>query len=214
MTPTITFQGIPPAAFAFYAELENNNTRDWWLAHQKDYVRLVRDPLASLLVELEPAFGPGKIFRAQHDARFARDGNPYKTAQGAFVPASEGVGYYLHVDGRGLWVGGGYRQSSPPQVARFRRSVDLPDTGEELQQVVDSLLAVGFVADGERLKTVPRGYVDSHPRAELLRHRTLSLGMALGRPEWLDTQDAARHIAGLWEQLRPLVQWAGRHAAP
>lgn len=214
MTSTITFQGIPPAAFAFYAELENNNTRDWWLAHQEDYVRLIRDPLASLLAELEPAFGLGKIFRPQHDARFVRDGHPYKTAQGAFVPAGEGVRYYLQIDARGLWVGGGYRQSTPPQVARFRRSVDLPDTGEELQQVVDSLLAVGFVADGERLKSVPRGYGHGHPRAELLCYRTLSLGMELGRPEWLDTQDAARHIAGLWEQLRPLVQWAGRHAAP
>ena len=33
-----TFEGVPVArAAAFYAELEENNTRDWWQAHATVY---------------------------------------------------------------------------------------------------------------------------------------------------------------------------------
>ena len=46
MTP---FSGIPDAAFEFYAELEHNNNRDWWLEHKSTYDAAVKEPLTGLL---------------------------------------------------------------------------------------------------------------------------------------------------------------------
>lgn len=209
-----TFHGIPAGAFAFYAELEDNNNREWWLEHKDSYASLVRDPLTALLAELEPRFGPGKIFRPNRDIRFSQDKSPYKTAQGAFASAQEGVGYYLQVSADGLLVGGGYHSHSPAQLARFRNSVDASGTGESLRQIVDNVAAAGFTVDGEKLKTVPRGYSRDHPRAELLKHKSLSAGIELGQPGWLESPAAAQEIAALWEKLRPLVDWVGRHASP
>lgn len=209
-----TFHGIPAGAFAFYAELEDNNNREWWLEHKDSYASLVRDPLTALLAELEPRFGPGKIFRPNRDIRFSQDKSPYKTAQGAFASAQEGVGYYLQVSADGLLVGGGYHSHSPAQLARFRNSVDASGTGESLRQIVDNVAAAGFAVDGEKLKTVPRGYSRDHPRAELLKHKSLSAGIELGQPGWLESPAAAQEIAALWEKLRPLVDWVGRHASP
>ncbi|WLQ07005.1 DUF2461 domain-containing protein [Arthrobacter oryzae] len=209
-----TFHGIPAGAFAFYAELEDNNNREWWLEHKESYASLVRDPLTALLAELEPRFGPGKIFRPNRDIRFSQDKSPYKTAQGAFASAQEGVGYYLQVSADGLLVGGGYHSHSPAQLARFRNSVDASGTGESLRQIVDNVAAAGFAVEGEKLKTVPRGYSRDHPRAELLKHKSLSAGIKLGQPDWLESPAAAREIAALWEKLRPLVDWVGRHASP
>jgi uncharacterized protein (TIGR02453 family) len=209
-----TFQGIPTRAFAFYAELEDNNNREWWLEHKDSYNSLVRDPVTALLAELEPRFGPGKIFRPNRDIRFSQDKSPYKTAQGAFASAQEGVGYYLQVSADGMLVGAGYHSHSPAQLARFRNSVDASGTGESLRRIVDGVVAAGFAVEGEKLKTVPRGFDKDHPRAELLKHKFLSAGMELGQPEWVDTPDAARKISELWDQLRPLVEWVGRHAAP
>ena len=209
-----TFQGIPAGAFAFYAELEDNNNREWWLEHKDSYNSLVRDPLTALLAELEPRFGPAKIFRPNRDIRFSQDKSPYKTAQGAFASAQEGVGYYLQVSADGLLVGGGYHSHSPAQLVRYRNSVDASGTGESLRKIVDGVSAAGFAVEGERLKTVPRGYAPDHPRGELLKHKSLSASMELGEPEWVDTPEAAREIATLWERLRPLVEWVGRHAAP
>ncbi|WP_426987415.1 DUF2461 domain-containing protein [Pseudarthrobacter sp. Y6] len=209
-----TFEGIPAGAFVFYAELEHNNNREWWLEHKDSYNTLVRDPVTALLAELEPRFGPGKIFRPNRDIRFSQDKSPYKTAQGAFASAQEGVGYYLQVSADGLLVGGGYHSHTPAQLARFRNSVDASGTGESLRHIVDTVTAAGFAVEGEKLKTVPRGFDKDHPRAELLKHKSLSAGIELGQPEWMDSPAAAQEIAALWDQLRPLVDWVGRHAAP
>jgi uncharacterized protein (TIGR02453 family) len=209
-----TFQGIPPGAFAFYAELEDNNNREWWLEHKDSYISLVRDPLTALLAELEPRFGPAKIFRPNRDVRFSPDKSPYKTAQGAFASAQEGVGYYIQVSADGLLVGGGYHSHTPAQLARFRNSVDASGTGESLRQIVDGVAAAGFAVEGEKLKTVPRGFDRDHPRAELLKHKSLSAGVELGQPEWAATPAAVQEIAARWDKLRPLVEWVGRHAAP
>ncbi|XAS66567.1 DUF2461 domain-containing protein [Micrococcaceae bacterium Sec5.7] len=209
-----TFHGIPAAAIGFYAQLELNNNRDWWLEHKTAYNQSVKEPLAALLAELEPRFGPGKIFRPNRDIRFSLDKSPYKTVQGAFASYQEGVGYYLQLGADGLLVGGGYHSHSPAQLARYRNSADASGTGESLQQIVDAIIAAGFEIEGERLKTVPHGFPREHPRAELLKHKSLSASVTLGQPDWLSTASAGREIARLWEQLRPLVDWVGRHAAP
>ncbi|PNI10431.1 TIGR02453 family protein [Arthrobacter sp. AFG7.2] len=209
-----TFQGITAGAFEFYEELQDNNNREWWQEHRDRYQSLVKAPLASLLAELEPRFGPGKLFRPNRDIRFSEDKSPYKTAQGAVAAVQEGVGYYLQISADGLLVGGGYHSHTPAQLARYRNSVDASGTGEALRQIVEAVAAAGFAVEGEKLKTVPRGYAREHPRAELLKHKSLSASITLGRPDWLSTPAAVQDIAGLWEDLRPLVDWVSRHAAP
>jgi len=82
-----TFEGIPSAAFRFYEELEENNNREWWLEHKDTYDAAVKEPLAALLSELEPEFGPAKIFRPYRDTRFSKDKTPYKTNLGATTRA-------------------------------------------------------------------------------------------------------------------------------
>ncbi len=208
------FAGIPAAAFRFYADLEENNNRDWWLEHKAAYDADVKEPLTLLLAELEPAFGGYKLFRPNRDVRFSADKSPYKTAQGAVAAVTEGVGYYVQVGADGLLVGAGWHTSSPEQLARFRAAVDDPAGGEELRSIVQYLEAEGFTVEGETLKTVPRGFDKDHPRAELLRHKSLVAGTNAGRTGWVSTPEAAREVAGRWGQLRPLVEWIGRHTAP
>lgn len=209
-----TFQGIPAAAFGFYVALEQNNNRQWWDANKDSYREFVREPLELLLAELGPRFGPGKIFRPYRDMRFSPGSSLYKTAQGAFASTQEGVGYYLHLDADGLRVGGGCHSHSPAQLLRYRNSVDASGTGRALEQAVDGVLAAGFTLDGRKLKTVPRGFSPDHPRAGLLQHKWLAANLAIGRPEWASTPGAAGNISDLWDGLRPLVDWIGRHAAP
>ncbi|WP_426299311.1 DUF2461 domain-containing protein [Arthrobacter sp. R-11] len=209
-----TFQGIPPEAFRFYAELEQNNNREWWLEHKDVYDAAVKEPLTALLEQLEPQFGPAKIFRPYRDVRFSQDKSPYKTAQGAFAAEQEGLGFYLHLAADGLLLGGGCHSYSPAQLARYRESVAAPASGEELEGIVSQIADAGYSIGGEKLKTVPRGFDKDHPRAELLKHKSLSAGLELGEPAWLSTPAAAGEIARRWEVLRPLVDWVSEHAAP
>lgn len=209
-----TFAGIPHEAFRFYSELEENNNRDWWLEHKSIYESSIKEPMTLLLAELEDEFGPGKVFRPNRDVRFSQDKSPYKTHQGAFASQKEGTGYYVQLSADGLLIGGGCHTQSPEQIARYRAGVDAPASGEELQRILDGVAAAGFTIEGEKLKTVPRGFDKDHPRAELLKHKSLSAGVTLGEPEWLSTAQAKKEIASRWEQLRPLVEWMSEHSAP
>lgn len=209
-----TFQGIPTAAFRFYEELEENNNREWWLEHKSAYDAGVREPLTTLLAELEPEFGPAKVFRPNRDVRFSQDKSPYKTAQGGFAARHERVGYYVQVSADGFRISGGFFAHSPAQLARYRAAVDAPVSGSELEGIVDALAAAGFSIEGETLKTVPRGFNKDHPRAELLKHKSLSAALDLGQPAWLSTPGAVQEITARWRDLQPLVEWVGEHAAP
>ncbi|SEE99585.1 TIGR02453 family protein [Arthrobacter alpinus] len=209
-----TFNGIPTAALDFYAALEDNNNREWWLEHKDQYDGAVQAPLAALLRELEPRFGPGKIFRPYRDVRFSPNKEPYKSAQGMFVSNHEGVGFYLQVSADGLLVGGGYRSVAPAQLARYRAAVDASASGKGLETIMAGLVAAGFTIEGQTLKTTPRGYPKDHARPELLKHKTLSASLSLGSPDWLATAAAQGHIEEYWERLRPLVDWVIRYAAP
>ena len=206
-----TFTGFPAAGPAFYADLEENNTKEWWGEHRDVYERAVRAPMAALLDALSAEFGVGKVFRPNRDVRFSRDKSPYKTAQGGFVQTAEGIGYYVHLDADGLAVGAGCHTAAPAQVARFREAVDAAGDGATLEAILESLRRAGYAIEGERLKTVPRGYATDHPRAELLRHKTLTAGRPFGTPAWLGSADALEHIRASWSELRPLVEWLTGH---
>src|SRR6478672_11388827 len=208
------FTGIPADAFRFYADLEENNNRDWWLEHKPVYDAAVKEPLTQLLAELEPRFGPAKLFRPNRDVRFSPDKSPYKTAQGAFAVVDEGVGFYVQLSADGLLIGGGCHTHTPAQLARLRGAVDDPDSGGALQEIVRKVEAEGFAVEGESLKTVPRGFDKDHPRAELLKHKSLTAGVNVGQPGWLAGPGAAEAVPHHPPQPRPLVEWEGRYAAP
>ncbi|WP_138417562.1 DUF2461 domain-containing protein [Sinomonas gamaensis] len=205
------FEGFPSESLAFYAELEENNTREWWLDHKDVYERAIRGPMLALLDELSGEFGEGKAFRPNRDIRFSKDKSPYKTAQGGYAATSEGTGYYLHLDATGIAVGGGCHMATPPKTARLRSAIDAPASGEELERIVEALRGAGYSIEGERTQRVPREFEADHPRAELLKHKSLTAGKVLGAPEWLDTPEALDRIRAHWTELRPLVEWLNEH---
>ncbi|MHA7306701.1 DUF2461 domain-containing protein [Arthrobacter sp. TMN-49] len=209
-----TFTGIPMSAVEFYAALESNNNKPWWLAHKDTYDADVRLPLQALADALEAKFGAATIFRPYRDVRFSPDKTPYKSAQGMFLSNYEGVGFYLQLSADGLLVGGGYHSFSPAQLSRYRATVDASMSGKALEAILAGLVESGFSIEGQTLKTAPRGFPRDHERADLLKHKTLSASMALGVPGWLEGEEAESKISDNWEQLRPLVDWVIRYAAP
>ena len=179
MSPTA---GIPADAVAFYAELEANNTRDWWTANKERYERSVREPFAALTDALADEFGEARIFRPYRDVRFSADKTPYKTEQGAIASAPGGAGYYVRLGSDGLVTGGGYMHGMPDQVARYRAALDAEGSGADLVAVVDTLRRKGFQIGGETLATRPKGVAADHPRLQLLRHKSLIAWRDRGTP--------------------------------
>ncbi|MEV6322508.1 DUF2461 domain-containing protein [Nocardia sp. NPDC051787] len=201
------FAGFPLAGLDFYEDLEADNSKAFWTANKEIYDRAVKQPMTALAAELEPAFGSAKIFRPYRDVRFAKDKSPYKTAQGAVVRAAPGVGWYVQINAGGLFVGGGFYQGSPAQLAQLRATIDDDVRGPELVAILAQLAAAGFTIGGEQLKTKPKGYDADHPRIDLLRHKSLTCGKEFGAPAWLETPRAAKEVRSAWETMRPLIEW-------
>jgi uncharacterized protein (TIGR02453 family) len=205
------FSGFPPGALSFYAELEDVNSRDWWLDHKDVYERDVREPMLALLDGLEDEFGPATLFRPNRDVRFSRDKSPYKTHQGALVGSGTVLGHYVQVSADGLRAGGGFRAVSPAQTARFRAAVHAPSSGLELETILDALRAEDFELMGEQVRTTPRGYAADHPRIATLRHKELMVSRDFGAPPWLSTARTLTEVRDAWRSVRPLMAWLEEH---
>jgi uncharacterized protein (TIGR02453 family) len=203
------FTGFPLAGLDFYEDLEADNSKAFWTAHKNIYDESVLTPMKALVAELEPDFGAAKIFRPYRDVRFAKDKTPYKTAQGAVVRAAPGVGWYVQINAAGLFVGGGFYQGSPDQLAQLRATIDDEVRGGELAAILAKLADDGFTIGGEKLKTKPKGYDADHPRIDLLRHKSITCGREFGAPGWLGTPRTAKEVRAAWETMRPLVEWLG-----
>jgi uncharacterized protein (TIGR02453 family) len=206
------FEGFPVAALDFYDDLEMDNTKSFWTAHKETYDAAVKAPMTALVAALEPEFGKAKVFRPYRDVRFAKDKTPYKNHQGAFVPSGPSTGWYVEVGAPGVRVGVGFYEASSPRLAAIRQAIDDERRGTELREIVDALVAEGWVLGGDRLKTTPRGYDADHPRIDLLRHRSMTLGRSYGFEPFIHTTELLEHVRDDWRAAAPFVDWVGANA--
>jgi uncharacterized protein (TIGR02453 family) len=206
------FTGFPEAALDFYDDLEMDNTKAFWDAHKPVYDTAVAAPMKALAAALEPEFGQAKIYRPYRDVRFSKDKTPYKTHQGAFVPRGPSTGYYVQVGAPGVRVGVGYYEASGPRLASIREAIVHERHGAELEQVLATMQAQGWELGGDRLKTAPRGYDADHPRIELLRHKSMTLGKDYGFEPFVHTPELLERVRADWREAAPFVDWVLAHA--
>jgi uncharacterized protein (TIGR02453 family) len=206
------FTGIPVAALDFYDDLEMDNTKSWWAAHKETYDTAVRAPMTALAAALEDEFGPAKVYRPYRDVRFAKDKTPYKTHQGAFVAAGPSTGWYVEVAAPGVRVGVGFYDASSPRLAGIRAGMAHDLHGPALERIIAGLTAEGWTLGGETLKTTPRGYDASHPRIDLLRHKSMTLGKSYGFDPVIHTPELLDRVRDDWRAARTFVDWVAEHA--
>jgi uncharacterized protein (TIGR02453 family) len=207
-----TFEGFPVAALDFYDDLEMDNTKSFWSAHKATYDTAVRAPMEALVTALEPEFGSAKLFRPYRDVRFAKDKTPYKTHQGAYVTCGPSTGWYVQVSAAGVRVGFGFYDASSKRLAGIRDAVADDKQGRRLQRILTALRKDGWTVGGEQLKTAPRGYDASHPRIDLLRHKSLTLGKSYGFEPVIHTAELLELVRTDWRAGKPFLRWMDDNA--
>ncbi len=207
MTGVAEFTGFPEAALDFYDDLEIDNTKTFWTAHKDVYEQAVKTPMTALVTALEPEFGEAKVFRPYRDVRFAKDKTPYKTNQGAWIARGPSTGWYVEVAAPGVRVGAGVYDASSDRLANIRAAIDDSRRGRQLEMILAKLETGGWEVRGDKLKTTPRGYDASHPRIELLRHRSLTVGKSYGFEPVIHTPDLLDRVRADWRAAAPLVEW-------
>ena len=204
----MAFTGWPSEAIDFYDGLEEDNSRDYWMANKATYETAVKEPMVQLLSELEADFGPAKIFRPNRDVRFSSDKSPYKTA----IAASLANGGYIQLSAAGLGAGRGMYMMAPDQLERYRDAVAADATGEELVALVTAARRASIDVSGrDSLKTAPRGYPKDHPRVELLRHKGLVSWKQWPAGPWLATRKAKSRVIDFLHAAKPISDWLDAH---
>lgn len=221
-----TFQGFGTGARQFFAELQENNNREWFERNRERYERHVLKPaevfvrdLGSRLADGYPGINYGtkrngteSLMRIYRDVRFSRDKRPYKENLGIVFWMGPGKkveepGFYFHLDATGAFFYGGRHMFPKAALERYRRAVDQPQAGSELSAILQELKEDGLALMEEpAYKRVPQGYAKDHPREGLLR-----LGGVGVSSEVTDAELSGPHLVGLCldyaNRVRPLIRW-------
>jgi uncharacterized protein (TIGR02453 family) len=213
--PVMVFSGFPEEMLVFYEGLEADNSKPYWTDNRARYEAAVAAPMRALLDALGPEFGEAKFFRPYRDVRFSKDKTPYKTHAGAVVTGAPGDGaLYVQVSADGLLVAGGYWSCATDQAQRLRAAAADDRTGAALAAILDRLVADGWSVGGDRLKRVPKPFDAEHPRAELLRAKSLTVARHHPPDDELSTPAVLDRVREGWRAVGPLNRWLRDHVGP
>ena len=201
----------------FLKDLKNNNNRDWFTEHKKIYESEVKMPASIFADEMAAAltaeFGGAyraKVFRIYRDVRFSKDKTPYNAhIRISFTPepvTANRPAWYMGIETDTLVLGMGLFGFDKPGMERFRDRV-AGKPGEVLDAELARLKAVGYRIGEPELTRIPRGYDKDHTRADLLRHKSITV--------WKDYDDASVAIGSnltgdcmkTYRDMKPLYDW-------
>ncbi len=177
------------ATFRFLADLEVNNSREWFKANRDRYeahwkapglafVEAVRPRLASLDPPLRAeARLNASLRRINRDTRFSADKRPYSptlhlifSTGGKF---NKDAGMHLVLDPRGVGYGAGLYGLAPDALERYRERIADPDDAAAFARALDVAAAVGARMGDPDLARPPKGYAAEGRAAGFLRYRSI-----------------------------------------
>jgi uncharacterized protein (TIGR02453 family) len=165
-------------AQAFYAQLAQNNTRDWWAENRATYDDRLKpgalallDDLVAPLSDLAGAPVKPKLFRPHRDVRFSKDKTPYNTHLHMMWQVQSGAPqnpvFFFGIGTDYVSAGAGLMGFEKPMLTNWREMLDL-DT-DRMLGIFAGLEGAGFSFREPALKRVPSPYDKDHPAAQFLR---------------------------------------------
>jgi Conserved hypothetical protein (DUF2461) len=197
------FHGWPEQAYPVLLELEgepSKETRERVRRDREKYVRLPMIDMLNDLADVDPRYEDFAVWRYGTMAYWWQN-------QSGIVRVARNIeiGFRFNLDG--LKITAAWWYAGPEQIALFRAAAAAKESGEALSDLVSSLAADGHEIRGDVMKRVPRGYPADHPRADLLKYRSLLAGRELEA----DTVSDVKPVYEACERLRPLLGWLTDH---
>lgn len=209
---------ISQSFFDFFAELEQNNNREWFHAHAKEFTSYVKAPFLGLveqvlirlqmedpLITMTPS---DAVFRIHRDVRFSKNKDPYKTAMGASINRGGRTnmaepGLYFEINARGGHVAGGIYMPSKEQLSNVRSWI-----ADHHQACITALNDPHFVRTfgslrGERNKVLPREFKDVAQEIPLIANKQFYYWGDISKAD-LMSADAADRIIAMHDAASPV----------
>lgn len=197
------FHGWPEQAYTVLLELEGEPTRETRERVRRDRERHVRLPMIDLfndLADTDPWYEDFSVWRYGSTAYWWQNQCGVVRVVGRVY-----IGFRFNLDGLRIKAEWSYADSD--QITSFRAAIAADDSGRTLEGLLSSLAADGHEIRGDIMKRIPRGYAADHPRAGLLKHRSLIAARELESDDLRDVEPVYRAC----ERLRPLLCWLAEH---
>lgn len=219
----------------FFRGLARHNTREWFQPRKEIFEQQVKQPMRELveavnagLQRFAPEYvtDPDKaIYRFYRDTRFSKDKTPYKDHIAASFPRRgmarhQGAGYYFGVSHKELAIGGGMYMPMPETLLAVRNAI--AGRHDELRKIVTARAATRLYGElqGDSLARVPKGFLSTHPAADLLKRKQFLFYVEL-EPELALSAEVVGTIRKHFQALGPLIEFLnaplagkGRQAKP
>ncbi len=200
------FRGWPEQAYTVLLQLDGEPSRETRERVRRDREVQVRQPMIDLLSDLADMDSWYEDFAVWRYASTAF----WWQNQCGIVRVARNVVIGFRFSLGGLRIGASWQYASPERIALFRAAVAADQSGRVLEDLVVSLAADGHEITGDVMSRVPRGYPAGHPRAALLKHRSLIAAREIESEAIHDVQPAYHAC----ERLRPLLTWLAEHTTP
>ncbi|MBI2421227.1 MAG: DUF2461 domain-containing protein [Candidatus Hydrogenedentes bacterium] len=217
------FDGFPKEGLKFLADLKRNNRREWFEAHKVQYKQVLEGPAKALLETLLPGLEAlagealhGKIFRIHRDIRFSTDKSPYNAhVRIAFhcsgisqANCGQKPAFFFSLEPDKVIVGAGSMEFPKMALDRYRNAVVADASGRLLEKILAKCTSKnGFRIEAAELKRVPAGLDAAHPRAELLKHKSLTVWHEESPGTVHESQKCAKHLLEQYKAMQPLFAW-------
>lgn len=195
---------LSPTTLSFLSQLKENNNKEWFEDHRKDYLQakeefldLVENIITSLSKYdkgLEKVQAKDCLFRINRDVRFSNDKRPYKNHFGAAISArgrkSSYPCYYLHAEPQNSFVAGG--SWMPEKEILFKIRQEISYNYKDFLEIINSKGFKKYFKSPDtenKLKSSPKGFEKEDPAIEYLKLQSFTISHAL--PE------------GFWEKEKP-----------
>ena len=215
------FPGFPPEALQFFRGLARHNNREWFQPRKAIFDEQVKQPMRELVEALngamksfapEYATDPDKaIYRIYRDTRFSKDKTPYKDHIAAsFYRRGTGPhkygGYYMQISHKEVAVGGGVYMPEPHVLLAIREHIAA--NHQKLRKILAAPAVRRSLGEmqGEQLARVPKGFLATHPAADLLRFKSLFLYVNLA-PELATTPQFFTEVLARFRTMKPFLDF-------
>lgn len=222
----ISFSGFSRQSIQFLTELEQNNSKAWFVENRHLYDnylfpeaqlftvamgRLLSKTLAPQLQAIPKT--DKSIFRLHRDVRFSKDKRPYKTHLGIFLWEGEGKkldcpGFYFQLNANKVLLGVGLHIIPKHLLPVYRDAVIDDEKGNELIKSLDLLLKnEGFVLSEKQYKKIPRGYSSEQPNSDLLLYGGMAAMYEGGHPAELHKPELVDYCFNIFSKMSPIHHW-------
>ncbi|MEN8118715.1 MAG: DUF2461 domain-containing protein [Bacteroidota bacterium] len=200
----------------FLKKLKENNNRDWFNDHKKEFVEL-KEQFEILINQLIPKIkqldgfngslsAKDCIFRIYRDVRFSKNKQPYKTHFGAYLAdggrKSPFAGYYVHIEPEGSFAGGGVYHPESAVLKELR--YEIMDKTDEFKDIISTpgFKKVYPEIYGEKLKSAPRGFPKDFKDIELLKLKSYALVHTID-DDMIKSPDFVDYLLNLYKTAKP-----------